>query len=64
MTSFYFIYFIFLFSAKGVFSFSSVYCDDYSFGILIQYIPQLRSAVLPLEFKDHKTLNSVFQMSV
>lgn len=47
VSSFYSIYFIFLFSVNGLFSFFfCVYYGDYSSGILIQYIPQLRSGVL------------------
>lgn len=61
--SFYVIYFLSVFFEWSFRLFFFVNYGDYSFGILLQCIPQLRSVVLLIESKDHKTFNSIFKMS-
>lgn len=61
--SFFILFHLSVFYEWALLLFFAVYYDDYAFGILIQYIPQLGSVVLLVESKDHKTLHSIFKMS-
>lgn len=62
--SFYFIYFIFLCSVNGLFSFSSAFIMVIILWNCNTIYSSVKICLLLVESKDHQTLNSIFKMSV